>query len=73
MLAIFCELNLSVRPNHQVISITPKIKSKYILNDFYAPSLKSPPGASSNRIVRPSVPFACLSVILSRLQTKCNI
>ena len=29
---------------------------------FYAPGLKGPPGASSNRIVRPSV---CLSVCLS--------
>ena len=37
---------------------------------FYAPGLKGPQGASSNRIVRLSI---CLSVILSRLQTKCNI
>ena len=41
---------------------------------FYAPALKDLPGASSNRIVRLSVcPFVCLSVIPSRLQTKCNI
>ena len=45
---------------------------------FYAPGLKGPPGASSNRIVRLSVrpfvcPSVCLSVIPSRLQTKCNI
>ena len=41
---------------------------------FYAPGLKGPPGASSNRIVRLSVrPFVCLSVIPSRLQTKCSI
>ena len=33
---------------------------------FYAPGLKGPPGASSNRIVR-------LFVIPSRLQIKCNI
>ena len=40
---------------------------------FYAPGLKGPPGASSNRIVRPSVcPSVCLSVIPSRLQTKSN-
>ena len=44
---------------------------------FYAPGLKGPPGASSNRIVRLSVCpfvclFVCLSVIPSRLQTKCN-
>ena len=44
---------------------------------FYAPGLKGPPGASSSRIVRLSVcpfvcPFVCLSVIPSRLQTKCN-
>ena len=41
------------------------------------PGLKGPPGASSNRIVRPSVcPFCLfvrLSVISFRLQTKCNI
>ena len=41
-----------------------------ILYYFYAPGLKGPPGASSNRIVRLSV---CLSVIPSRFQTKCNI
>ena len=41
---------------------------------FYAPGLKGPPGASSNWIVRPFVCLSiCLSVILSRLQTKCNI
>ena len=48
---------------------------------FYAPGLKGLPGASSNRIVRPSVcpsvrPSVCLSVRLSvipsRLQTKSN-
>ena len=33
---------------------------------FYAPGLKGPPGASNNRIVRPSVhPSVCLSVCLS--------
>ena len=32
-------------------------------HNFYAPGLKGPLGASSNRIVRPSVcPFVCLSV-----------
>ena len=41
--------------------------SPMTVNDnFYAPGLKGPPGASSNWIV-------CLSVIPSRLQTKCNI
>ena len=39
-------------------------------HQLMSPGLKGPPGASSNRIVRPS---GCLSVILSRLQTKCNI
>ena len=38
---------------------------------FYAPGLKGPLGASSNRIVYPSVRLSVfLSVILSRLQTK---
>ena len=36
---------------------------------FYAPGLKGPSGAASNRIVCLSV---CLSVIPSRLQTKCK-
>ena len=41
---------------------------------FYAPGLKGPPGASSNLSVRPSVRLSvCLSLISSRLQTKCNI
>ena len=41
---------------------------------FYAPGLKGQPGGSSNWIVHLSVRlFVCLSVILSRLQTKCNI
>ena len=41
---------------------------------FLCPGLKGPPGASSNRIVCLSVrPFVRLSVIQSRLQTKCNI
>ena len=41
---------------------------------FYAPGLKGPPGASSNRIVRLSVRLSArLSVIPSRFQTKCNI
>ena len=41
---------------------------------IYAPGLKGPPGASSNRIVRPFVcPSVRPSVILSRFQTKCNI
>ena len=35
---------------------------------FYAPGLKGPPGASSNRIVRPSV---CLSVCLSVRPSVC--
>ena len=40
----------------------------------YAPGLKGPPGASSVWIIRLSVcPFVRLSVIPSRLQTKCNI
>ena len=48
------------------------------VDNFYAPGLKGPPGASSNWIVRLSVrPSVCLfvrlSVIPSRLQTKCNI
>ena len=41
-------------------------------HNFYAPCLKSPTGASSNinLIIHPSVRlFACLSVILSRLQS----
>ena len=46
------------------------------LTDFYAPAWKA--GASSNRIVRPSVCLSVclsvrLSVIPSRLQTKCDI
>ena len=42
--------------------------------NFYAPGLKGPPGASSNQIVRPSVCLSvCLSVIPFRLRTKCNI
>ena len=40
------------------------------VNYFYAPGLNGPPGASSNWIVRL---FVRLSVIPSRLQTKCNI
>ena len=36
---------------------------------FYAPGLKGPPWASSNRIVRVSVcPFVCLILISSRVQ-----
>ena len=37
---------------------------------IYALNLKGLPGTSRNRIVGSSV---CLSAILSRLQTKCNI
>ena len=44
--------------------------SLFFFINFYAPGLKGPPGASSVWIVRLSV---CLSVIPSRLQTKCNI
>ena len=41
---------------------------------FLCPGLKGLPGASSYRIVRPSVClFVRLSVIPSRLQKKCNI
>ena len=41
---------------------------------FLCPGLKGTPGASSNWIVCPFVClFVRLSVILSRLQTKCNI
>ena len=35
------------------------LRRRHRKNAFYAPGLKGPPGASSNRIVRPSV---CLSV-----------
>ena len=46
----------------------------HLSTDFYAPGLKGPPGASSNRIVRlsvrPSVRLSVrLSVIPSRLQS----
>ena len=47
-----------------------KIGKSFWTDNFYVPILKGPPGASRNRIVRPSV---CLSVIPSRLQSKCNI
>ena len=50
----------------------------FILLGFLCPGLKGPPGASSNRIVclsfRQFVRLSVrLSVIPSRLQTKCNI
>ena len=53
-------------------------RKKKVHNAFYAPGLKGPPGASSVWIVRLSVhPSICLSVRLSvipsRLQSKCNI
>ena len=45
-----------------------------ICSFYYAPGPKGPPGASSNRIIRLSIHLSvCLSVILSHLQTKCNI
>ena len=41
----------------------PLLSSGCLFSPFYAPSLKGLPGASSNRIVRPSVrPFVCPSV-----------
>ena len=41
---------------------------------FLCPGLKGPPGASSNRIVRPSICLSVrLSVVPSRLQKKRNI
>ena len=54
-----------------------QVKS-YFCEFFYAPGLKGPPGASSNRIVRPFVSLyvrlsVSQSIIPSLLQTKCNI
>ena len=48
------------------LSFFSTLPQNWHVADFYASSLKGPPGASSNRSV-------CLSVIPSCLQTKCNI
>ena len=57
------------------IAIIFKVLYQYdFMIHFYAPGLKGPPWASSNRIVRLSICLSVrLSVIPSRLQTKCNI
>ena len=74
-----------LRPKKYVCLLSHAEKNRVGLSEiisFYAPGLKGPSGASSNRIVRPSVCpsvrpsvrlSVCLSVIPSRLQTKCNI
>ena len=66
----FIKARIAQSVKHQARNLKVVCSSATVCKNFYAPGLKGPPGASSNRIVRL---FVRLSVIPSRLRDILNI